>query len=98
MPGPEIQITPTDLLQYGQVTATTSATRIVPTAGFGVRSVMVVNLGASVAYLGDAGVTAATGFPLKVDTPVALDLNIKSTALYAIVASGTADIRWIAIT
>ncbi len=59
--------------------------------GPGRRSVIVYNNGSVTVYLGGSDVTTTTGLPLPAGTPYSADLA--SADLYAIAASGTADIR-----
>ncbi len=64
-------------------------TKIGPDQGRG-QAVLVHNASAAAVYLGPANVTTTTGFPIAAGAT----LNVNSNILYGIVATGTADVRW----
>lgn len=96
--GTEVQITPTDSLQYGRATITSGATRIVPAAGYRTRSIALQNIGSVTCYVGDSAVSTVTGYRLTADSTVILDLDVEALPLYAITTAGTTDLSWIAVT
>ena len=74
-------------------TVTTSATQLAATALTDRKTLVVANTSATViAFIGGSGVTTATGFPLEPKGNYSFDMEDTAT-LYAIVASGTLDIR-----
>lgn len=76
------------------VSVTTSATRLdtVDSANVSNQSASVYNAGSATVYLGPAGVTTATGYPLTAGEHFAVDLG-EFEVLYGIVATGTAEVR-----
>lgn len=95
---PVVRIAPlTYSIQAINTTVNTTATAIPTTALGGRESIAIYNNDASTVtvYIGGASVNASNGFPLTSSAPaVTLDLD-DSVTIYAIVASGTADIRTI---
>lgn len=78
---------------------TNSATKIPATALVGREVIAIYNVDASTrsVFIGDENVTVANGFPLTSIAPaIALDLD-SSVDVYAIVASGTNDVRTLEI-
>lgn len=70
----------------------TSAEAVVASALSGRRRLLIQNLGASPVYLGDSGVTTSSGIRVSAGANVELELGA-SADLYAVCASGTADVR-----
>lgn len=99
MPGPEIQISPTTSMEHGATSVTSSATIIVPTTAKLSRSVLIQNISTSAAtcFIGRTGVTTATGIELVAGAHIVVDINQDAEALYGITASGTASVRWMAV-
>jgi hypothetical protein len=76
-------------------TVTTTAGKVPATAMNGRRTIALFNVdnATTTVYIGHSGVTDSNGFPLDSTCPaIALDLD-ESVDVYAIVASGTADLR-----
>lgn len=99
MPGNEVNLAPATEIQYGAVSVTSSATRIVPVTAAIMRSVLIQNISTSAAicFIGDSAVTTATGVELIAGASIILDFNAKVVPLYGRTASGTASVRWLAI-
>ena len=75
------------------VTVTTSATQLDATPLTDRKTIVIANTSDTViAYIGGSGVTTANGFTLEPKEKQSLDMD-DGAALYAIVASGTLDIR-----
>jgi hypothetical protein len=82
----------------GQVTATTTATSIVTTGPAPNNDSILISSSAA-AYIGGAGVTTATGFPIAANQLVLLPTTgAENPTLYGVVASGTATISYLTIT
>jgi hypothetical protein len=79
-------------LSHGAVTVDTTAggTQILP-ANSNRASIRVQNLGSAAIYVGNTGVTSATGWPIATG---ATDEFKTVAALYAIAASGSCDVRY----
>lgn len=77
---------------YGNVTVTTSA-QAIRAAATTRRSVTIYNNGSQAVYVGfDTSVTTSNGMPI----PAGGEREIRVTsAIYGIVASGTADVRYL---
>ena len=84
---------PTVDMASAQVTVTSSATALDQSTA-GARSLLVRNRGAVAVYLGDSGVTTATGFQVDPAETVAIDIPRSggAGALYGITASSTARV------
>lgn len=68
---------------YGwEVTVGTTATLLVPA---GLKPILIEHLGGSPVYIGGAGVTVTTGWPLD-------PLRVNTDGVYGVVASGTATV------
>lgn len=86
------------MLDYtsGVTTISSTATQVavVPAANNGI---LVSNTGASSVFLGGAGVTSATGYPLAAAATVTVPtVGGYPHALYAITASGTSTVAFLA--
>jgi hypothetical protein len=56
------------------------------------------NHGSVTAYLGGSDVTAANGFPVEAGEAYEWPVRVgRSGAVYHVVASGTCDLRWMAV-
>lgn len=77
-------------LQTAQVTVGTSAVLLAGTPGTDITgfSVMVKAPDAATLYVGPAGVTSSTGFPVPAGTSITGDLEA-GEALYGVLASGS---------
>ena len=73
------------------VSVGTTATALPASALANRRALIIRNNGSATVYLGAAGVTTASGFPL--DPGQSLALEIGTLAIYGRVASGTVEVR-----
>lgn len=74
-----------------RVTVTTSATRLDNATNSMARgSVIIRNRGAVAVYVGDAGVTTATGFQVDAGETLSVETAGSADLLYGITASGSA--------
>jgi hypothetical protein len=55
------------------------------------------NNSATTAYLGAAAVTSSTGLPLKAGAGYEFPVRVGDGDLYVVCASGTVDLRWMAV-
>lgn len=80
--------------QTGQVSVSTTATLVASIGKFPERGVLVNSSAA--AFIGPAGVTASTGFPLAANSPVLVPVSgaEDELSLYAITSSGTATVSY----
>jgi hypothetical protein len=83
------------LLSTAAAAPTTAATLII--AASSRRTLTLYNNGSVVVYIGGATVTSSTGFPIAAGVELAID-DPTTNAIYGITASGTGDIRYLAIT
>lgn len=60
-------------------------------------STAVSNVSGVTVYLGDAAVTTANGYPLGAGREMSLDLANTTEELYAVVATGTAEVRTLSV-
>ncbi|BCO56465.1 hypothetical protein LTQ56_02280 [Mycobacterium intracellulare subsp. intracellulare] len=82
-------------LQTGQVSVSTTAT-LVCNVGSVPDSDGVLITASAPAFVGGAGVTAATGFPVATNTPTLIPTTgAESVSVYAITSSGTATVSYI---
>ena len=79
------------MLRTFAVTVGTSPTSVRTTTDSD-ETVVVYNNDTATVYLGDSTVTSSVGFPLPSGASLAVQLTLNS-ALYAVTASGTADLR-----
>lgn len=76
------------------VTVATTATQLTGgDTGAKSGSFAVANNGAATVYIGGAGVTTATGFPIAAGASMGFDLRSATDEVYGIVASGTVEVR-----
>lgn len=81
--------------QTGQVAVSTTAT-LVATVGPAPDNDGVLISSSAAAFIGGAGVTASTGFPVAANTPVTVPTTgAEALALYAITSTGTATVSYI---
>lgn len=88
-------------LLNGNVTSGTDAAALtIDTASVGVNEVrlIVYNNGSVTAYLGGAGVTASNGFPLVAAGAYEWPVRVGSGVVHHVTASGSTDLRWLAVT
>jgi hypothetical protein len=79
----------------GQVSVCTSATLIATPGSVPENDGILVSSSAA-AFIGPAGVTTTTGFPLSANTPVLVPtIGATSEGLYAVVRRGTATVSYI---
>lgn len=79
-------------LSYGAVSVATAATRVVDVNNDR-DSLLLSNNGASAVFLGDSAVTTSTGLPLAAGASLSLNTG---SALYAVTAAGSIDVRYLA--
>lgn len=85
------------MLAYGSVTVEASATAVYD-GDVSVRLTVRNNSITTAIYLGDGSVTTSTGFPLQPGDGYEWPIRVNaSSPLYAITASGTADLRWMTL-
>lgn len=91
-----VRIAPLTLsIKSSNTTVNTTATAIPTIALVGRESVAIYNINATTTtvYIGNSDVNSTNGFPLTSSCPsISLDLD-NTVIIYAIVASGTADLR-----
>ena len=84
-------------MAYGSKTITTNAT-LIADASTARHSIVISNAGSNIVYIGpDSSVTTSNGIPLQPDSIWDADsggVKLYMGAFYAIVASGTSDIRY----
>ncbi len=78
-------------VQSQQVTVTTSATRLDPTADQQAKYSLLVRVKTGTIYLGNSGVTSGTGLAVTAGESVSIDVGTGET-LYGITASGSATV------
>ena len=79
----------------GQVTATTTATLVCTPGAVPDNDGVLINSSVA-AFLGPAGVTTATGFPIGANSPLLVPTTgAASEALFAVVTSGTATVSYL---
>jgi hypothetical protein len=79
----------------GQVSVSTTATQVCSLGAVPDNAGVLVNSSAAV-FVGGPGVTAATGFPLAVNSPQTIPTTgAESLVLYAITASGSATVSYV---
>ena len=74
------------------VSVSTSATPLPPSPLSGRYAISIVNNSSSTVYLGGSDVTTSNGYALYKYDSIDLDLD-DETIIYAVVSSGTADVR-----
>lgn len=89
-----VEIQPPSTWQTNQVIVTSTTALLIPAVLFDRKSLLVKNWSNTTdVYIGEsAGLTSGTGYPLSARDALAIDLAAGS-AIYAVTASGTADIR-----
>jgi hypothetical protein len=81
-------------LQTGQVTVNTSATLVCTVGSVPDSDGVLINSSAA-AFVGGAGVTTSTGFPVAANTPVLFPTTgAEPVAVYAVVSSSTATVSY----
>ena len=80
-------------INSGTITVGVTATAIPTTALAGRRSIIIVNISANTIYLGNSGVTTATGYALYTTQAVSMDIGSEVT-IYGI-AGGASEIRYL---
>jgi hypothetical protein len=87
-------------MQHGVVSVGTTATKIVgagaPVAGAGSQSVKIRNSGAADVFIGGAGVTTTTGFPVAASTVLDLQNVEPGDTIFGVVASGSINVQVLA--
>ena len=82
----------------GQVSVGTTATAIFTTGPAPSNDQVLVSSTAA-AFIGPAGVTTTTGFPIAANTPVLVPVTgAEELELYGVVSTGTATISYLSIT
>ncbi|WP_236595411.1 hypothetical protein [Mycobacterium paraintracellulare] len=82
-------------LQTGQVSVGTTATLVCSVGAVPDSDGVLINSSAA-AFIGGAGVTASTGFPIAANTPTLVPTTgAEPVAVYGITSSGTATISFI---
>lgn len=79
-------------LQVSVVSVTTTATRLTSTSADYGNGLSISLHPAAAIFVGPAGVTAATGYPIGAGADFALDLEVGED-LYGITASGTSSVN-----
>ncbi|KEF99966.1 MULTISPECIES: hypothetical protein [Mycobacterium] len=81
-------------LQTGQVSVGTTATLVCSVGAVPDSDGVLINSSAA-AFIGGPGVTASTGFPVGINTPVKFPTTgAEPVAVYAITSSGTATVSY----